>query len=158
MKIGQVAQRTGLAVSAIRYYESIGLVKPVDRSEAGYRLYDSQCVERILFIRKAQQSGLELDEIAELLNLQGRTFSPEVCKNVQSLIQHRRAELNDRIQQMQQMDRALKKLEQSCEATGTEFCPAISSLTQEMEEEDGKAAATKPKRKESGKAKHRNRF
>ncbi|HBS05393.1 MAG TPA: zinc-responsive transcriptional regulator [Leptospiraceae bacterium] len=154
MKIGEVAKRTDLAVSAIRYYESIGLVKPVNRSESGYRLYDPKCVDRILFIRKAQQSGLELQQISELLNLQGKEFTSQVCKTVQALIQRRRNELSDRIQKMQQMDRALQKLEKACVTRGVDFCPAISSLIDEtMEEKSAKTQKTKP-----GKSKQGNRF
>ncbi|HMK62605.1 MAG TPA: redox-sensitive transcriptional activator SoxR, partial [Acidimicrobiales bacterium] len=64
--IGEVARRTGLATSAIRFYESRGLVRSV-RSDSGQRRFRRDVLRRIAFIRVAQRVGLSLEEIAEAL-------------------------------------------------------------------------------------------
>nr|WP_226945536.1 MerR family transcriptional regulator [Pseudomonas sp. EggHat1] len=67
MKIGELAQRTGLAASRIRFYESIGLLKLVERQANGYRSYPEQAVLVLNLITTAQQAGFSLDELRTLL-------------------------------------------------------------------------------------------
>ncbi|CAG2137478.1 hypothetical protein LMG31506_01846 [Cupriavidus yeoncheonensis] len=66
MKIGELAGRTGLAPSRIRFYERIGLLK-VERQSNGYRTYPPQAVLLLDLIAAAQQAGFSLDEIRTLL-------------------------------------------------------------------------------------------
>jgi MerR family transcriptional regulator, copper efflux regulator len=77
--IGEVADRTGFATSALRYYEGIGLVVPVTRTEAGYRLYDEGTLSRLAFIARAKQLGCSLEEITDLV----RIWDAEQCSPVQ---------------------------------------------------------------------------
>lgn len=67
MKIGELAQRTGLAASRIRFYESIGLLRRVERQANGYRRYPEQAVLVLNLITTAQQAGFSLDELRTLL-------------------------------------------------------------------------------------------
>lgn len=67
-RISQLAERTGVPASTLRYYESEGLL-PAQRSPSGYRLYDEPAVERLGFIATAKRLGLPLDEIGELLHV-----------------------------------------------------------------------------------------
>ena len=67
MKIGELAKQSGLAASTIRYYESIGLIKQVDRRPNGYRTYPAATVTTLGLITAAQQAGFSLDEIRSLL-------------------------------------------------------------------------------------------
>lgn len=70
LKIGQVASQSGLTVKTIRYYEDIGLLAPnVKRSESGYRLFDTQVLNRLSFVKRAQALGLSLTEIAQILDI-----------------------------------------------------------------------------------------
>ncbi len=70
LKIGEVAIRSGIPVKTIRYYEDIGLLKStVQRSESGYRLFGSQVLNRLAFIKRAQSLGLSLNEIQDILNV-----------------------------------------------------------------------------------------
>ncbi|MBT8079880.1 MAG: redox-sensitive transcriptional activator SoxR [Gammaproteobacteria bacterium] len=64
LTIGQVAERTGLAVSAIRFYETRGLVAPL-RNAGGQRRFRSSDIRRLSFVLIAQQLGFSLDEIRE---------------------------------------------------------------------------------------------
>ncbi len=90
LKIGEVAQMSGLSVKTIRYYEDIGLLAPtVERSSTGYRLFHVQVLKRLAFIKRAQSLGLSLEEIKPLLarHDQGELPCPEVKQQLQSKIQ-----------------------------------------------------------------------
>lgn len=67
MKIGELAQRTGLAASRIRYYERIGLFRMVRRQSNGYRSYPPEAVTVLDMITRAQGAGFSLDELRTLL-------------------------------------------------------------------------------------------
>jgi len=67
MKIGELAQRTGLAPSRIRFYERIGLLKTVERQENGYRSYPDDAVLALKLIAAGQRAGFSLDELRGLL-------------------------------------------------------------------------------------------
>jgi len=74
MTIGQVARRSGLATSALRFYEEKGLIRS-ERNEAGHRRFPRAVIRRVAFIVFAQKVGLTLDEIATEL---GKLPSAEV--------------------------------------------------------------------------------
>jgi len=65
-RIADVAERSGFTPATLRYYEDIGLMAPVGRTAAGYRIYDDASLDRLRFIARAKQLGCSLDEIAEL--------------------------------------------------------------------------------------------
>lgn len=67
LSIGQVAERVGLPVSTVRYYDDIGLVPATDRA-GGQRRYEPGAVQRLVTVQLCQQAGFALDEIAELLD------------------------------------------------------------------------------------------
>lgn len=69
LKIGEIARATGVAVSTLRYYESLGLMQPVDRGENGYRYYEAAQIDRVQFIKKAQALRFSLEEIRQILGV-----------------------------------------------------------------------------------------
>lgn len=93
--IGEVAQRAGVAASAIRYYEELGLVQPA-RRKAGRRLFDDSAANRLRAIAAAQEAGFSLDEIRRLLDSQAdctaewRTLVEAKISDVQSRIERLR--------------------------------------------------------------------
>lgn len=98
--IGEVAERTGFSASALRYYEGHGLVEPVGRSDAGYRLYDDTSIARLRFVARAKQLGCSLEEIADLVELWAADDCGPVQRRLHDLVtdkiadaQRRRAEL-----------------------------------------------------------------
>ena len=84
LQIGQVAQKTGLSVDAIRFYEKSGLLPRPARTQGGYRLYQEREIADLEFIQKAQQLGFSLNEIRELFSIQRHPH--EVCDHVRDLI------------------------------------------------------------------------
>jgi DNA-binding transcriptional MerR regulator len=67
MKIGELADRTGVSIDTIRFYERRGVLPPPERTESGYRTYTSTAVERLRFARRLQELGFTLDEIIDAL-------------------------------------------------------------------------------------------
>lgn len=67
MKIGELAEATGLSASRIRFYEKIGLLRAVKRQVNGYRSYPAEAVVYLGLITSAQQAGFSLDELRALL-------------------------------------------------------------------------------------------
>ncbi len=68
-RISELADRSGFPASTLRYYETVGLLPTPGRTEAGYRVYDDEAVERLRFIGRAKAMGLSLDDIADLVGL-----------------------------------------------------------------------------------------
>ena len=75
-QIGEVAQRLGLSLRTVRYYEEVGLVTPAERSPGGFRLYDDDAVERLELIKQMKPLEFSLEETRELLELRGRLSEP----------------------------------------------------------------------------------
>ena len=108
MRIGEVAQRSGVSVKTIRYYEDIGVLDPPQRTTSGYRDYDDNVLERLSFVRSAQTIGLKLGEIREIVAFHARGETP--CAHVVALIDHRSAELSRRIAELERMKAELSRL------------------------------------------------
>lgn len=108
MRIGELADAVGVNPKTIRYYEQIGLLPEPFRTPEGHRRYDHQDAERLAFIRRAQQLGLHLDEIGEVLALRERSQRP--CDYVLDVARQRLAEFDERIAEMQRARQELHDL------------------------------------------------
>ena len=69
LQIGQVADRTGLSLRTIRFYEENGLVRPTSRTEGGFRLYSEDDVARLEVIKRMKPLGFSIEDMHELLTL-----------------------------------------------------------------------------------------
>jgi DNA-binding transcriptional MerR regulator len=98
MKIGQVAELTGVTTPTIRYYESIGLVDPPQRTASGYRQYDERTVERLRFVRDAQATGLSLIEIRSVLEM--KASGARTCSHTTALLERHLADLDVQIERL----------------------------------------------------------
>jgi MerR family copper efflux transcriptional regulator len=76
LKIGHVAERVGLSLRTVRYYEEVGLLTPTGRTAGGFRLYSEEDVDRLRFLKGMKPFGLTLEEIRELLELLERSDRP----------------------------------------------------------------------------------
>jgi DNA-binding transcriptional MerR regulator len=108
MRIGQLAHRSGLASSAVRYYERLGLLPAPERTASGYRSYGDEALDRLAFIRSAQAVGLTLAEVRQVLGLRDAGEAP--CEVVTELIDRRHAEVRARIVELQALERELAEL------------------------------------------------
>jgi DNA-binding transcriptional MerR regulator len=69
MTVVEVRRRAGVTRKALRVYENLGLVRPVERTEAGYRLYDDEAIRRLGLIARAKSLGLTLAEAEQFLDV-----------------------------------------------------------------------------------------
>jgi MerR family redox-sensitive transcriptional activator SoxR len=94
--IGQLSTRAGVAASALRFYEDLGLLSTVARPSGGRRLYTRDTLRRVAFIRAAQRVGLSLEEIKAALDTlpEGRTPTAD---DWTALSTRWRTQLDDRI-------------------------------------------------------------
>src|SRR5437899_12106643 len=112
LQIGQVAQKTGLSVDAIRFYEKAGLLPRPARTEGGYRLYRQREVADLEFIQKAQQLGFSLKEIKELFSIQ--RHPQETCVHVRNLIAQKLAVVRGKIEELQTLEGMLSASLKQC--------------------------------------------
>src|SRR5271169_4650954 len=90
MRIGQMSKQTGVSIDAIRFYERNKLLAAPTRSEGGFRLYSSDDLSALQFIRSLQTLGFSLHEIREFVSL--RTNDLRACSAVRKILDHK---LND---------------------------------------------------------------
>ena len=90
MTVAELARASGATNDAIRYYVRMGMLRPRRDAKNGYRHFDHADVVRVTFIRRAQQLGYRLDEIAELLSTSERGRSP--CPRAREILARRVAE------------------------------------------------------------------
>jgi DNA-binding transcriptional MerR regulator len=95
MKIGQLAERTGISTKAIRYYEDIGVLPRPERAANGYRNYEPAAAERISFIQDAQSAGMTLTEIQSILEL--RDGGQSTCGHVIEALENRLGKVGQRM-------------------------------------------------------------
>ena len=126
VQIGQAAQQSGVSSKMIRHYESLGLLPSIHRSDGGYRLYRNNDIHTLRFIKRARDLGFSMDDIAELVNLwQNRERSSAQVKRVAANHLQR---LQDRISQLQAMERSLLQLTACCQGNDRPDCPILDDL------------------------------
>lgn len=126
----QLARECGISIEVLRFYEKKGLIQPPPRSSSGYRLYDEAYRDRIRFIRNAKNTGFTLAEIAELLRL--KATQKHQCQTIMNQAEKKLAEVEDRIQALQSMRRALKRLIAQCrKSIPSDECPILTSFQAE---------------------------
>jgi len=108
MRIGELAQRSGVPAKTLRYYEDIGLIDPPARTESSYRDYSEAVIERLAFIRSAQAIGLTLGEIRGIVTLRDNGEVP--CAHVLELLTARTAEIDRTIRQLRHLRSELCQL------------------------------------------------
>lgn len=113
LKIGELANLANVSQDTLRFYEKHGLMRPSARSEAGYRLYSAQDLQRIRFILSAKEVGFTLKEIEELLALEV-TRDEKSCQDVKSLVDEKLATVTQRIHELQRIKKSLQSLSDAC--------------------------------------------
>ena len=133
LQIGKVAQKTGLSVDAIRFYEKTGLLSRPARTQGGYRLYQAREVADLEFIQKAQQLGFSLNEIRELFSIQRHPH--EVCVHVRDLISQKLSVVRAKIGELRRLETELSGALRQCRTALLEpsrhrdSCPVLEAIT-----------------------------
>jgi len=124
--IGDVAEAAAVGVETVRYYERRGLVPQPARAMGGFRRYGGGHVQRIRFIKRAQDLGFTLEEVQSLLKLEDGADR----RAIQRIAGARLAEIRGRLADLKQMERALAHLLHKCEThEKAPRCPIIAAIT-----------------------------
>jgi DNA-binding transcriptional MerR regulator len=106
--IGELTRRTGVSVKTIRYYEELAILPRAERLPNGYRVYRSEDVDRLRFVRGARSLGLTLDDIGEVLVFRDRGEAP--CRYLVDLLQAKIVEVGARIADLEHLRDDLQAL------------------------------------------------
>ncbi len=124
LTIGKLAKAAGINIETVRYYERRNMIEQPTKPEHGYRKYPQATLERILFIKRAQELGFTLDEITTLL-----TVSETSCLEVQDLAEQKLDAVRAKIEDLQRLQTVLNNLVIQCRNNPDQsHCPIIESL------------------------------
>ncbi|RQO37041.1 Cu(I)-responsive transcriptional regulator [Herminiimonas sp. KBW02] len=128
MNIGEAAHASGITAKMIRHYESIHLIKPSARSDAGYRTYSENDLHTLRFIKRARSLGFALDQIRDLLSLWNDAH--RASADVKAIALAHVEDLNKRVAELTEMRDTLQHLAQSCNGDARADCPILQGLAQ----------------------------
>lgn len=115
LSIGQVAKLAGVGIETIRFYEREGIIKEPPRRDSGYRMYDPEIIGRLRFIKRAQELGFSLKEIAEMLSL--RVKPNQNCEWVKKKAESKLEEIGRKIADLKRMQKILTEVTEACVAS-----------------------------------------
>jgi MerR family mercuric resistance operon transcriptional regulator len=125
MTIARAAAAAGVGIETVRYYERRGLVAQPRRGPGAYRYYQQDHVKRIRFIKRAQELGFTLEEVASLLKLEDGADR----RSIRRIASSRLEETRRRIEALKRIEGALAHLLHDCEAHARALrCPIIAAI------------------------------
>jgi Hg(II)-responsive transcriptional regulator len=125
--VGELAKKADVNVETIRYYERRRIMPRPMRTRAGYRIYPAEAVQRLRFVKRAQDLGFSLNEIQELLNL--RIASGTTSADIRQRAEAKISDIERKIRRLTAMKKTLTRITSACSGCGpiTE-CPILESL------------------------------
>jgi MerR family copper efflux transcriptional regulator len=126
MIIGEAAKASGISAKMLRHYEAIGLIPSAGRTEAGYRIYTTQDVETLRFIRRARDLGLSTGRIKRLVGLWQDRERPS--RDVKRIALEHVSELRAKIAELTAMCATLNELAAACHGDQRPDCPILRDL------------------------------
>lgn len=127
LTIGTVARKGGVSVETLRFYEREGLIPAPDRAANGYRLYASDAVARVRFIKRAQDVGFTHKDIKELLSL--RADPRASCRDVRNRATRKLKDIEAKMAVLERMRSVLAAWVEECPSRGpVDECPIIDAL------------------------------
>lgn len=128
LKIGEISKRSGVSQDTIRYYEDLGLLKPKGRSPSGYRYYDFEVLQRLIFIKNTQKLGFSLKEVKTLLDL--RIQKGAKAGQVKNKMRKKLNQVRQKQKNLTAIGKVLKKLIVSCDREDAPVgeCPILQAL------------------------------
>lgn len=126
MNIGTAAARSGVPAKTIRYYESIGLIRPAARTSGNYRDYDETDLQTLRFIQRARRLGFPVKDVANLLTLWRDRH--RASADVKRLAEEHVAEIDRRMEELRSMRDTLVDLTKRCHGDDRPDCPILAEL------------------------------
>lgn len=124
--IGSLSRKTGVKVTTIRYYESVGLLPAPDRSASNRRVYEPAAVERLRFIRHARELGFEVAAIRQLLTLSEEPERP--CGDVDRIARVHIDVVTEKIGQLEALRDELQRMVDGCRHRRISDCRVLNVL------------------------------
>jgi len=123
--IGKASEQSGVNIETIRYYEREGVVPKPGRSTGGRRLYSSDEIAKLRFVRRCRDLGFPISIIQTFLSL--NTQSDRPCEEVKAIAENHLSEITAKIESLLRLREALLNLSKNCD-TGTAACPMLDAL------------------------------
>ncbi|MEO1701087.1 MAG: Cu(I)-responsive transcriptional regulator [Pseudomonadota bacterium] len=127
MNISEVSRLAQLPTKTVRYYADIDLVAPCGRSEAGYRTYSDTELRKLVFVRRARESGFSIEECRELLGLY--EDDDRNSADVKAIASKKLKEIKAKQRELQMLHDELAHVVQSCRGDDRPNCPIIDYLS-----------------------------
>ncbi|MDQ7746365.1 MerR family DNA-binding protein [Hydrogenophaga pseudoflava] len=112
LTIGTLAKRVGFAVSALRYYEEVGLIPPAMRRESGHRVYPESVQDVLILIRHCRDLGFSIEQTRELVTLS--TSSERDCVEARAIAQAHLAAVRTKMAELRRLERSLLRYVRAC--------------------------------------------
>lgn len=126
IKRGKLARSSGCNIETIRYYETIGLLNPPERTQTGHRLYGPEDQARLGFIQRGRNLGFSIDELRSLLSLvDSNDYS---CGDVLAVTRKQIESVKKKIADLRKLQRTLNGISAQCKGGDMPDCPIIESL------------------------------
>ena len=126
VNIGSAAEQSGVSAKMVRYYESLGMLGKVRRTDSGYRQYSQAEVHVLRFIKQSRELGFSMAEITELVSLWNN--KRRTSASVKRIAQKHADELAQRSAALQDMQRTLSHLIHGCHGDSRPDCPILDGL------------------------------
>lgn len=126
MNIGSASKRSGVPAKTIRYYESVGLIRPADRRQNNYRDYSDIDVQTLRFISRARGLGFSVKEVGALLTLW--QDKRRASQDVKAVALRHVAAIDRKVAELQAMRRTLVMLTERCHGDDRPECPILDDL------------------------------
>ncbi len=125
--IGEIARRTGVKVPTIRYYEEMGLLAAMERTEGNQRRYGDKELEKLAFIKHARDLGFSIDAISSLIDLQDHP--DRSCAEATEIARLQLSDVQTKIARLTALEQELNRISQSCSGdTVSGDCHVLASL------------------------------
>jgi len=127
MNVGQAATKSGLPIKTVRYYADIGLVEPMGRSEAGYRIYGDAEISKLVFIRRARAFDFSINDCRDLLDLyQDKSRS---SRDVKTMALKRLEQIDEKLNELNKLRDELARVATECRGDNRPDCPILNSFS-----------------------------
>lgn len=120
MRIGELADRTGVTAKTLRFYEHAGVLPEPSRRASGYRDYDESALARLQFVKAGQAAGLTLAELRQVIVIRDDSGPP--CAHVTALLEEHLNDLDTRLAELTKLRAEVRRLRTRAEALDPAQC------------------------------------
>ena len=127
LSIGQLSKKAGIPIDTIRYYEKVGVLDRIQRSENNYRVYTKQTLADLLFIKHCRELDISLNDIKTLKEMKAQP--KQACTEVDNLVNKYLIEVSEKIERLLLLKESLIDLKQHCSTNRTvDECGILKEL------------------------------